>query len=65
MAIDGYSIVNHWWLLMVNLLMVISGYCIMSFFVIICYIMTIGDYFIINYCWINLFITIKYNSELC
>jgi len=36
--INGYSIVSHWWLLMAILLMVISGYCIIS------YIATIVDY---------------------
>jgi len=55
MAIGGYSVVSHWWLfhwllLMPILLMIISGYCI------ICYITTIGDCCIINYCWIFLFI---------
>jgi hypothetical protein len=40
-AINGYFINGHWWLLYYKLLLVI-----------ICHIMTIGDYFIINYCWI-------------
>jgi hypothetical protein len=31
MAIGGYSIVNHWWLLMVILLMVINFYSIISY----------------------------------
>jgi hypothetical protein len=46
MVIGGYSLVSHWWLLMGILLMVINGYCI------ICYITTIGDYYIVNYCLI-------------
>jgi hypothetical protein len=37
-TIDGYFINGCWWLLYYKLLLVI-----------ICYIMTIGDYFIINY----------------
>jgi hypothetical protein len=32
---------GYWWLLYYKLLLII-----------ICYITTIGDYFIINYCWI-------------
>jgi hypothetical protein len=36
-----YSINGYWWLFYYKLLLVI-----------ICYVTTIGDYFIINYCWI-------------
>jgi hypothetical protein len=53
-AIDGYYI-NGYWLL----LMTIDGYSINDYWsilyyklllIILCYIMTVGDYFIINYC---------------
>jgi hypothetical protein len=40
-SINGYWWLNYHWLLVVILLVVI-----------ICYITTIGDYFIISYCWI-------------
>jgi hypothetical protein len=40
-AINGYFINVYWWLLYYKLLLVI-----------ICYVTTIGDYFIINSCWI-------------
>ncbi len=59
--IGGYYIVNHWQLFYQWLLMAISAYFINGYqwlfyykllFVTICYIMTIGDYCIINYCWI-------------
>jgi hypothetical protein len=40
-VIDGYFINGYYWLLYYKLLSVI-----------ICYITTIGDYCIINYCWI-------------
>jgi hypothetical protein len=40
-AINGYFINGYWWLWYYKLLLVI-----------ICYNTTIGDYFIINDCWI-------------
>jgi hypothetical protein len=39
-VISVYLINGYWWLLCYKLLLVIM-----------CYIMTIGDYCIINYCW--------------
>jgi hypothetical protein len=42
-TISGYYMLyyDYWWLLYYMLLLVI-----------LCYITTIGDYYIINYCWI-------------
>jgi len=62
-VIDGYFINGYWWLfrckpLLVILLVVIDGYFINGykwllyhklFFVIICYITTIGSYYIVGY----------------
>jgi hypothetical protein len=31
MAIGDYFVINHWWLLMAILLMVINDYCIISY----------------------------------
>jgi hypothetical protein len=64
MDIGGYSIVSHWWLfywwlLIAIFLVVINGYFINVYWwllyyklllVIICYITSLGDYSIINYC---------------
>jgi hypothetical protein len=47
MAIDGYWWLLYLWLLLAILLMVIDAYCI------ICYIATIGNYYIIG--WFKLF----------
>jgi len=55
MAISGYFINGYWWLFHCKPLVIIdgyfiNGYCIMLLLVITCYIATIGDYCIINYC---------------
>jgi hypothetical protein len=59
MVVGGYSITRYWWLLMAIILVAIGGYFIHGYWcllyyklllVISCYITTIDDYFIINYC---------------
>jgi len=55
MVIGGFSIGEYWWLLIGIILVAIGGYFINGYciykllLVIICYITTIGDYYIINY----------------
>jgi hypothetical protein len=57
--IDKYFISGYWWILMLIILVVIGGYSINGYWwllyykllwIIIHYIMIIGDYSIINYC---------------
>jgi hypothetical protein len=51
-SIVGYFIANHWWLLMVILLMAIVDILLVNISGYFKYIMTIGGYYIICYCWI-------------
>jgi hypothetical protein len=49
MAIDGYSISGYWWLLMVIYWWLLYYKLLL---IILQFIMIIGDYSIISYCWI-------------
>jgi hypothetical protein len=58
MAISGYSINGYYaYFIMAIILMVICGYYINGYWwpllVVLNYITTIGDFSIINYCWIS------------